>query len=358
MNLSGSHFLPQGISFSAQTQSNTPTQPEISFGPEHAALKSQIETLSDSQAKNQLQAELIVLESQFRSSWLKLQISTVEKALHALIEAAENPAKWRGETCQNCQTALIATLDQLRQALPNEYQQLLQHDSLLPIQRFISAQLTKLDALGLNNASAWEKSREQAQSFKTQLVESEVLPAELYALVDLDRLLDTAIRYQFAWDVARRAKGQLTQHLTALQQIAIRGLKAPRAPEPRALPGPIWSWRNGALRNELGVPVHSLRRSAQEWLNLGFRGLKIARRQQFKQIKVIQEALECFYAAHSLAPDQAEPLVALATLFTLLNRPHQAVDCLELALKRKALPEIKELFWQIQELEELLAPNT
>lgn len=351
--MTGSNFLPQGISFKAQAQTS-PAAFSVDFGPEHTALS---ETLKQQpEASEQLSEQLILLESRWRIDWLKVRLTNVRTALRALIEAAEDPAQWRSETCQSCQKTLIGALDELRTALQKDYLALLppQRQSLTPIQRFITAQLTKLDALGLLNASAWEKSREQAQSFKSQLIQAEILPEELFTLAELDRLLDTAVRYQFAWEAARNAKGKLEEHLTTLQKIAVTGLKSPRAPEPQAVPGTVWSWRNQALRNDLGVPVHSLRRSYPEWLQLGLRCLKLARKQTFTNNKPLYEALECFYAAHSLARDRAEPLVALGAVLTLLNQPAKAVDCLELALKREALPEIKALFWQLQALEEAI----
>ena len=343
-------FSPQAIRFAAAPQAAL--KPAIAFGDEHAALSAQLAELPPESPAHAAQAQaLICLESSLRSNWLTQQTALIEIAFVALIEAGEDPERWREAATESLRRELLQQLFGLRIRLQSEYLALLPPErGLAPLQRYVTAQLTKLDALRLNNASACEKSREAAQAAHSGLISTQVLPAELLALVRLDRLLDTAIRYQFAWEVALNAKGELAHHLTALQQIALTGLRPPRRPDTPLAAGISWDWHQGRLQNDLGVSLRCLRAGYGDWMKRGLKAIQQAVRNSFA-IDSLQEALECFYAAHSVAREKPEALVALAWLLTLLNRPEQAVDCLELALRREALPEIKELFWLIQALD-------
>lgn len=349
-------FLPQAISF-GQTAAVSPKT--VDFGPEHAALQAQWQALTpENPWRLWLEQDLTACESRWRRDWLIQWIDKIRTAFAALIECVEDPARWKSESSEEVRQQLLTELGVLRKVLQAEYLSFLPagREALLPLQRFATVQLNKLDALQLRNASAYEKSCETAAVHRLQLIQAQALPAELLALAELDKLLDTAVRYQFAWDVALQAKGEMEHHLTALQQIALTGLRPPRLPASPAVSGIQWNWSGEQLCNDLGVPLRALRGSYRDWFKQGLYALQQAIQQNFAPTALL-EALEAFYCAHSVARERAEALVAIAWLLTLLKSPVQAVDCLELALHREALPEIKDLFWQIQALDPANQPR-
>lgn len=353
-----SAFLPQGISFGTGPL-GPPPKPKSDFGPGHSEAVLVLAALADDDPWREADAAaLIRSESAWRQAWLSERITALRQAFAALIEAGEDPAHWRDPETLALRQQLLARLESLRDELQSEFLPLLPPErELLPLQRFVTAQLTKLDALRLGNASAWEKSREAAATARAGLAEAAVLPDELLSLLDLDRLLDTTVRYQFAWDVAQTASGEIEHHLTALQQIALTGLRAPHLPAAPAAEGHAWHWHEDQLRNDLGVSLRCLRGSYGDWMKRGLQCLQQAIRREFAEASPLLEALDCFYAAHSAWRERAEPLVAIAWLLTLLDEPVTAVDSLELALRRQTLPEIKELFWQIQALDPANRPE-
>ena len=355
--MSEKDFLPQAISFGKAAAASVRA---ADFGPAHTALQTRLQRLAaDSPWKPLLEQDLSALESEVRRQWLSEWLMRIRTAFTALVEQIEDPTRWRAPESEACRQKLLGELNALRKELQTGYLGLLPagREQLQQLQRFVTAQLTKLDALQLRNASAYEKSREAAAAIRAQLQSAGALPEELLALAELDRLLDTAVRYQFAWDVALSAKGELEHHLTALQQIAINGLRPPPPPPVPAIAGMVWSWREDQLCNDLGVPLRALKGGYQDWMKRGLAAVQQAAHQHFASGDLLLEALEAFYCAHSAARERPEALVALAWLLTLLQKPVQAVDCLELALRREAMPEIKELFWQIQALDPANQPK-
>lgn len=343
-------FSPQGIRFG---QTAAPAAKAADFGPAHARLQAKLDGLDAADPLRQaLTQQLAALESRCRAEWLAAWNSRIRQAFQALIEQVESPQRWRAPASESLRQRLLEALGELRKNLQAELLGLLPagREALTPIQRFVTAQLTKLDALQLRNASAYEKSREVAAACRSLLIQAEALPRELLALAELDKLLDTAVRYQFAWDVALAAKGELDSHLTALQQIAVSGLRPPRLPQAAPVEGLSWGWVGDQLCNDLGVPLRALKGSYREWMKRGLMGVQRAVQQGFASAPLL-EALEAFYCAHSLERERPEALVAIAWMLTLFQRPVQAVDCLELALRREPMAEIKPLFWQIQALD-------
>lgn len=306
----------------------------------------------DSPWRQQYELQLRSQESLARAQWLQERNKKLKSRFATLIEQAENPANWKASPTQSTRQILMAELLRLREQLQQDFMPLLPRSSEpTPQQRYLTAQLTKLDALRFRNLSAYEKSREAAAPYKGLLINLAVLPEELLALVELDRLLDAVIRYQLTLEVALSGKGKLEQHLTTLQEIALTGLREPKLPTANPVSGTLWHWKDGRLRNDLGVSLKGLRYGYNDWLRRGLKHLQTAIKQEFSQPELLLKALECFYCAHSVERERAESLVFLAWLLTLLNQPVLAVDCLEMALRRNAMIEIKELFWLVQSLD-------
>lgn len=338
-------FSPRGIQFS-----QSPAAPAVApafFGAAHRELQARRAGLPPARWPA-TDRELQRLESDFRRQWLSAAETELRRQLSALVEMLET--QQQPAACQALQTELRTELARLRERLQAEALPLLQQAFLQPLLRFLTAQLNRLDALQLNNRPAFDKSAEVAESLRRQLLDVPVDVEELLELIALDRLLDTAVRYLFAWDVAAKASGEAAHQLTALQQIARQGLRPQAVAVAEAVAGQTWVWIGELLCNDLGVPLRSLKGSYKIWLRHGLYALQQAVTQAFAP-QLLDQALEAFYCAHSLDRERPEALVAIAWMLTLLQQPVAAVDCLELALRLDPMPEIKALFWQIQALD-------
>ena len=345
-------FSPQLIQFVSQ-EPEAEDEQGFGFGQSHFYLVQEMDALSfDSPWRNQMEYKVLITESLYRTEWFQKWLDKLQMRFRVFIDKSENPDDWKSTPALSAHQLLVAELLRLRSQLHEELMPLLPASSEpSALQRYLTAQLTKLDAVRMKNGSAYEKSREVAAPYKQQLMQMGILPEEVLVLLKFDRLLDSIIAYHFTWERALKSTRDLESHLSKLQKIALAGLRPIQAEMPTVDGAKVWSQQNGKLLNELGISWRCFKATYADWIKQGLYYLQLAIKQDFDDFNLLLKSVECFYSAHSLEPDQVEALVYLAWMMILMNQSNIAVDCLEMAMRQRTLPEMKDLFWLVQSLD-------
>lgn len=336
--MSSKDFVPQLIQFK-KSQPAPPEKPapETDFGIAHQRWRVLTQSAQDPIWAHVLQQQLNNLESETRITWLNGQYEELYNHFEKLAQATQ---KNHRDQASDTRSQLLQYLNHFREAFQERFLPLLTETVREQgFQQLSHGFLTRLDALRLNNYSAFEKSREANLKNQQRCQTSSCDADELLAFLQLERLLDTVIDYQFAWERWQAKKAPLS----SLEKLANKVLKV--APPTISAPpqAALLKWQQGEYQTATGLPIRVFEHSFLAWMKQGFRSLQQAMKEKFSKPQTLKQALLAFYTALLLEPQRAEPALALAWLLTLFNQPQNASLFLQYALQQEALPEIQLL---------------